>query len=95
MLYLGLVAVNKSREALESSDYQKKEESVLITENNLPDIFYLEKQCSAPGNAVIKETISLISYSSSGRIHYSIYDDGPVKEYTDFYFFSRPPPVIN
>lgn len=93
MLYLGFVAVSKSREAIEINTCRSEEHTVLIGEDNPPCLYSLIKHTPASDDAVFKEAAGLTFPDLSWIIHYSVYDTGPVKDSGYFTLFSRPPPA--
>ena len=93
MLYVGLLAVNKSKHLYESHFQENKEQSALLkTGDENPDIFSLVQVQNYNTDFIAEDKTGLANITSFRIIPYNIYLRDPVKRYCDFLLFSRPPP---
>ena len=95
MLYVGLLAVNKSRNLYESHIQENKEQAALpetVGEN--PDIFSLVQVQNCSNDFIVEDRTEIANITSFRIIPYNIYLRYPVLSYCDFLLFSRPPPSV-
>lgn len=95
MLYLGLMAVNKSKDPVQSPVSQNKEEHRTgMDKENIPDLFSLVRISQPDSDAVTVEQAGLSIFELNSFIPYYIYKSDPAGCCPDFALFSRPPPIL-
>ena len=94
MLYLGLVAVNKSKEVADSFADSDEKTVIFVTGTDAPDIFSLAGNKTFNSDCAETEEQTPVQHSFTETILFRISVQNTVSCHFDFSVFSRPPPVI-
>ncbi len=94
MLYLGLVAVNKSKEVADSFADSNEKTVIFVAGTNAPDLFSLAGNTTLNSDCAEAEEKKPVHHSFTESILFRINDQNTISCHFDFSVFSRPPPVI-
>jgi len=94
MLYLGLVAVNKSREVADSFADSNEKTVIFVAGTDAPDLFSLAANTTFNSDCAETEEQTPVQHSYTETILFRINVQNTVSCHFDFSVFSRPPPVI-